>query len=95
MKTIGQVLRDARIAGKISQRKLAIMLDVSQTYLSDVERGHRPLAAERRALLPPEIQEAVLAAMEAELLRQIDEIRQQRAQLAPPRRRARQEGGQE
>jgi HTH-type transcriptional regulator, competence development regulator len=46
-KTFGQVLREAR-EGKYSLRKFALLVDVSPTYLSQVEQGNvAPPTADR------------------------------------------------
>jgi transcriptional regulator with XRE-family HTH domain len=55
----GNMLRDARLKRSWTQEQAALVLDVTQAYLSMLEKGHRPLSERfvRRALnalnLPP------------------------------------------
>lgn len=41
-RTFGRVLRAARLGSALSLRQIARAINVSVTYLSDVERGERP-----------------------------------------------------
>jgi transcriptional regulator with XRE-family HTH domain len=94
MKTVGQALREARIACGQSQEELAETLEVSQAFLSEVERGRRPLSAQRRERLPYPIRIAVIEAEYQKLLEKIAVLERERAQLAPGApRRARKDGG--
>jgi transcriptional regulator with XRE-family HTH domain len=48
LEIIGGRLRAARKAKGLDQRALADELDLSVAFISDIERGHRSIAAERR-----------------------------------------------
>ena len=54
----GEFVRREREAKEIGLREMAKMIGVSPTYLSKVERGHRPLtpALERRILAAIDIE---------------------------------------
>lgn len=38
---IGEKIREARLAGKLTQEELAEKMDICVTYLSDIERGKK------------------------------------------------------
>jgi transcriptional regulator with XRE-family HTH domain len=79
MKNIGQALQQARTRLGLSQRKLADILAVSPSFLSDIENGKRSLPPARLKDLPPQILSAVLAARVAELERELEDARMQLA----------------
>jgi transcriptional regulator with XRE-family HTH domain len=81
MTTLGHALMEARIAHGLTQAQLADRIGISQTFLSDIERGVRELPPARRALLPPPIRSAVLAAERSRLLARLAEIDRERAEL--------------
>lgn len=50
-KTFGEFLREARKAKKLSQRKLAALIDVNFTYLSKIENNEMPAPSEEKIQL--------------------------------------------
>ncbi len=64
---IGDALRKARLAANLRQKDLAKLLAIAPSFLSDIEKGRRPLPEERYASLPAPIRDAVIDAAKGEI----------------------------
>lgn len=51
LRLLADAIREARIEKKISQEKLAEMLDVSTTHIRHIESGHRKPSIEKLVIL--------------------------------------------
>jgi transcriptional regulator with XRE-family HTH domain len=72
---VRHALVTARKAANLTQRDLATVLGVSQTFLSDVESGKRRLPRSYLPKLPKKIRKPVVDALAASLQAEIAEAR--------------------
>ena len=62
-----EILSDMRRLAGMKQRELASLLGVTQSYMSHIEVGRRPITPEMLARLPPAIRAPLVRARIAEL----------------------------
>ena len=75
MSTLAEVLYEARVAAKLSNKECAAQIGISATHLCDLESGARAVTAAMVHRMPPAIRGPCARALAAELEARAAELR--------------------